>query len=112
LFLGDVSTFAQPNNVLNEPSGIVAYAKDKSFFVTDRKSHTIIKITSSGLCLLFIIHTYMILISCLQGSSQVFVGTGAQGSADGIGTEASFNGPRGIAIDQQTGNLFVITRII
>ena len=36
-----------------------------------------------------------------------FAGSGQPGSSDGLGSSASFNYPYGIAIDQQTGNLFV-----
>ena len=36
-----------------------------------------------------------------------FVGSGISGAIDGIGSEASFNQPFDITIDQRTGNLFV-----
>ena len=36
-----------------------------------------------------------------------FVGSGQPGRADGFGVNASFNNPLGIAIDQQSGDLFV-----
>ena len=41
------------------------------------------------------------------GTVSPFAGSAKIGNADGIGTHASFNHPRGLAIDQQTGNLFV-----
>jgi hypothetical protein len=37
----------------------------------------------------------------------VFAGSGKSASEDGLGTNASFCNPWGIAIDQQTGNLFI-----
>ena len=37
----------------------------------------------------------------------MFAGSGEDGSSNGFGTKASFNGPDGIALDQQTGTLFV-----
>ena len=42
-----------------------------------------------------------------SGSTSIFAGSGQQGSADGASTTASFSNPFGIAIDQQTRNLFV-----
>lgn len=41
------------------------------------------------------------------GSVSSWAGSGKSGSADGVGTSASFNCPIGMAIDQQTGTLFV-----
>ena len=41
---GDVSTFA----LAHGPRGIVMYHREKEFFVTNIKAHTITKITSSG----------------------------------------------------------------
>ena len=38
---------------------------------------------------------------------QAFAGSGKPGSEDGVGINASFNHPAGIAIDQNTGNMFV-----
>ena len=37
----------------------------------------------------------------------MFVGSGEKGNSDGVGTKASFFNLMGIAIDQQTGTLFV-----
>ena len=36
-----------------------------------------------------------------------FVGSGRRGDQDGLGFEASFYSPYGIAVNQQTGSLFV-----
>ena len=41
-----------------------------------------------------------------SGSSSIFVG-GVCGNQNGIDQHAQFNHPRAIAIDQQTGNLYV-----
>lgn len=40
------------------------------------------------------------------GAVSVFAGSGSQGTADGIGTAASFWGPQGIAVDS-SGNVYV-----
>ncbi|PAW79238.1 MAG: hypothetical protein B9S32_04600 [Verrucomicrobia bacterium Tous-C9LFEB] len=70
-----------------EPSGIVADGKG-NFFVTDYMNPAIRKIAADGT------------VSTLAG------GPGNWGSQDGIGSEAQFNCPRGIAIDLD-GNLYV-----
>ena len=44
------------------------------------------------------------------GSMSSFAGSGREGSSDGVGSKASFNYPLGVAVDQQTGNLFVSDR--
>ena len=41
------------------------------------------------------------------GAINVFAGSGIAASTDGQGANASFHFPRGLAIDQQTGILFV-----
>ena len=41
------------------------------------------------------------------GTVSPFAGSGLPGSSNGVGSSASFNNPRGITIDQQTGNVFV-----
>ncbi|SVC90482.1 uncharacterized protein METZ01_LOCUS343336, partial [marine metagenome] len=45
-------------------------------------------------------------IKASVGEVTTFAGSGTSGSSDGTGTEASFNGPWGVAIDG-SGNLFV-----
>jgi len=45
-------------------------------------------------------------IKASVGEVTTFAGSGTQGSSDGTGTEASFNGPFGVAFDG-SGNLFV-----
>ena len=40
----------------------------------------------------------------------VHAGSGKRGSQDGLGTSARFNGPDGIAIDQQTDTIYVSDR--
>ena len=41
------------------------------------------------------------------GSISSFAGSGREGSSDGVGSKASFNYPFGVAVDQQTGDLFI-----
>ena len=40
----------------------------------------------------------------------MFAGSGTQGSSNGLGTKASFCGPDGITLDQQTGTLYISDR--
>jgi len=70
--------FNYPNSICNDAYGNV--------FVTDSRNHRIRKISTSGL------------VTTLAGSKM--------GYLDGIGTEASFNWPAGIAVDA-SGNLYV-----
>ena len=46
-------------------------------------------------------------INLSTGVVSPFAGSGQQGSSDGLGSNATFDYPRGIAIDQETGNIFV-----
>jgi len=41
------------------------------------------------------------------GAVSVFAGSGSAAHTDGAGTTASFYHPRGIAVDQKTGTVFV-----
>jgi DNA-binding beta-propeller fold protein YncE len=44
----------------------------------------------------------------IEGTSSIFAGLNAEsGNGDGVGKNARFQKPHGIAIDQQTGTLFV-----
>lgn len=68
------------------PAGIVADSAG-NFFVADTGNHRIRKVSASGVV-------------------SDFVGSGAVGSADGVGAAASFNAPTGLAIDP-TGTIYV-----
>ena len=81
-FLDGVTDSAQ----FNSPLGI-AVAPNGTIYVADSGNHCIRAITSGG-------------VSTFAGSSQNW------GSADGTGTNASFNSPVGLAFDSRT-NLFV-----
>ncbi|WP_219621531.1 NHL repeat-containing protein [Cupriavidus pauculus] len=70
----------------NAPSGIAVDASG-NVYVVDQGSHAIRKITPTGV------------VSTLAGS-------GSSGSADGIGTAASFSSPFGVAVDA-SANVYV-----
>jgi len=80
--LDNTGTAAQ----FQSPLGIAIDATG-NLYVTDSEGHRIRKITP-------------------QGVVSTFAGSGSQGSANGTGTAAQFNWPRGIAIDKD-GNLYV-----
>jgi sugar lactone lactonase YvrE len=72
----------------NGPSGL-AIDKSENLYVAEMLSHTIRKITPSGV------------VSTLAGTA------GKEGNTDGIGSAARFRRPEGIAIDSG-GNLYVV----
>lgn len=71
----------------NSPYGI-AIDSHLNLYIADYGNHKIRKVTPEGL-----VSTY--------------AGTGAQGAADGISSEATFFYPTGVAVDDATGNIFV-----
>ena len=77
-----------PGNVarFNDPSDVTVNAAG-DLFVTDRLNHVIRKITPDG-------------------QVSTFAGSGQPGTTDGMGTDASFELPNRIAIDDK-GNLYV-----
>lgn len=97
--LGDVSTFAGTAGVagtndangtaakFNRPLG-VALDKGGNLYVADTQNHTIRKITPDGT------------VTTLAGLA------GTAGTSDGVGTDALFNTPFGVAVDTQT-NVYV-----
>ena len=105
-------TFVARNQV-QYPYGIAMNHKMNCFYVGNFHAHTISKITASG-TLFFLFSFLPLLFSVIgtivnpsSGAVSSFVGSGQPGSADGVGSNASFTHPRGIAVDQQTGNLYV-----
>jgi hypothetical protein len=77
---GSAATFSSPIGVARDAAG--------TLYVADSTNHTIRKVTSAGVV-------------------TTFAGTaGSAGSADGLGTAASFNFPTGIALDA-SGNVYV-----
>ena len=111
---GDVTTFVEKDGV-KSPFDIAMNHKDNCFYVTSHGAHTIIKITSSGtytfssLCSFLpnCLWSMMVNSHTHAGTVSAFAGSGEQGSSDGVGSSASFHDPYGIAIDQQTGDVFV-----
>jgi DNA-binding beta-propeller fold protein YncE len=89
---------------MQHPRGIVMSHKAKVFYVTG--SHTIFKITDTGISDVNYFF-FSIIIRYFSGMISVFAGSGNPGNTDGLGTIAMFNYPCGIAIDQQSGNLYV-----
>ncbi|MES2887111.1 MAG: hypothetical protein V4739_03775 [Pseudomonadota bacterium] len=77
---GTEARFSRPADVVVDAAGNV--------YVADMSNHTVRKITPAGL------------VSTLAGSS------GESGDADGVGLEARFHTPSGLAVDEQ-GNVFV-----
>ncbi|MCL2726552.1 MAG: NHL repeat-containing protein [Polyangiaceae bacterium] len=102
---GTVSTYAgtgsggyADNNCANatfgNPEGIAA-DKAGNVYVADASNHVIRKIMSTSTTCQ---------VSTLAGKG------GTAGSADGVGTEASFNFPRGLTVDT-SGNVYVADRV-
>lgn len=92
-----VSTFAGSGNVgsndginieasFNNPNGLAVDIQG-NVYVADYGNNKIRKITPTGIV-------------------STFAGSGNKGSVNGIGVGASFNGPRGVAIDK-VGNIYV-----
>ena len=75
------------NSLLNGPAGITVDANG-NVFVADTGNNTIRKIATNGM------------VSTLAGLA------GSAGHADGVSTNAQFNGPTGVAVDA-AGNVFV-----
>ena len=75
------------NALLNGPAGVAVDAMG-NVFVADTGNNTIRKIATNGV------------VSTLAGLA------GTAGHADGVGTNAHFNGPAGVAVDA-AGNVFV-----
>ena len=66
----------------------------------------------SSVCIFFLSLSFSLLfmstiVNSHAGTASPFAGSGQPGSSDGVGASASFHHPYEIAIDQQTGNLFV-----
>ena len=80
-----VTTFVAAAS-FREPNGVV-FGGDGNLYVLDSANHTIRKVTPAG-------------------EVTTFAGSGSSGSDDGTGTAASFNYPRGVAVDGD-GNLYV-----
>lgn len=79
---------SRPDTPFNEVGGI-AVGQDKSIYLSDRRNHTIVRISAQGT------------FSVLAGAP------GEQGSADGTGAGARFSQPHQLTVDA-SGNVYVI----
>jgi DNA-binding beta-propeller fold protein YncE len=77
--LGRAAQFSYPSSIVMDKAG--------NLYVTDSMNHRIRKVTPDG-------------------EVSTFAGNGMEGFADGIGSDAKFDHPSGIAIDK-AGNLYV-----
>ena len=110
-FAGDVTTFVASKSTLSKPAGIVMNHKENVFFVANYGSNTINKISSSGMETSLALHSFPSFSPTYQGVVSVFTGNGKFGTNDGDASNARFKAPTWIAIDQETGNLFVNDRL-
>lgn len=102
--LGLVTTFVKPSKDLNFLAGIAHNQSDNSFAICSHFGHVVQKVTSGkGKHSKFSID----LLQFFIGSTSVLAGSGSPGCIDGVGIKAKFSHPCGIAIDQQTGNMFI-----
>ncbi len=88
---------------LKFPFQLVYSNKDNFFLVADYGNNVIRKVTMDGMRQnsnngVNIIYT---------GNVSTFAGRGKKSTEDGIGTNASFQKPRGIAMNQLTGDVYV-----
>ena len=85
------STFAGPDWVTpNVPAGMALDRTKGMLYVADRRLHEIVQ------------------IQVADGSAQTFAGnSGVRGHADGVGTNALFRSPMGLALHETLGDLYI-----
>ena len=101
MYTGDVSTVFSK---FYGRFGIVMNNKDNCFYVSS--IHAIYKVSSTGMPILL----YFNLMSIIEGAASILAGSTESGNVDGNGPSARLNCPCAIALDQQSGNLFVCDR--
>ena len=84
------STFAGPDFITpNIPTGVAFNAATKVLHVADVRMHEVVQVSAGGVASTFV------------GSS------GERGYLDGVGTNARFRSPQGLALHELTGDLYV-----
>lgn len=91
---GDGTCAAAVGGQFSSPRGIAIDSGGSNLYVGDSGNHNIRQVAiGAG-------------VSC--DSITTIAGTGSSGSANGTGTAATFNGPRGIVIDSSDTNLYIV----
>lgn len=92
---------------VSRPFGISFFRKQECFYFTSFSNHTIHKLTRRGIffpnnnCTFFNYSNDIGKVQLIAGMQGII------GNKDGIGEEATFNCPSGVAINELTGDIFI-----